>query len=207
MYFLPRVAGGEAKVSRFAGDPATMALGLGALLGIGGTTAAGVADWFGETNAMNSGELPLNYLINFIPPSTTLLGATTAAAMSPEAMHFLRAASRDAGNQVNNVEAIEKLKRIAATGGDRASAEAAVAENLKQRERFKKEAENERQRIKDMTEKYRIKNPGITQEEAIEIMRRRGGRSLMFGSAIGSLSGAVPAVMMMQDQPVGEYAS
>ena len=201
MHYLPRVPGGEARVSRFAGDPATMALGLGALLGIAGSTTAGVADWFGETNALNSGEFPLNYLISAIPAATTLLGAGAGAAMSPEAMSVLRATSRDAAARENNREAIKKLSRIASAGGDRSAAESAVAGNLNERERLKREAQADQQRIREITEGYRAKNPDLSPEEAIEIMRRRGGRHLMFGSAIGSLGGAIPAIMMMRDQP------
>lgn len=188
---------GAAGMKRFAGGnrelQAAAILGTAAALGATVPSVAGLADLFtGPTNGLNSGEIPLNFLIAMLPGFGLYGGAALAAQQDPMAKLLINTS-------------VDALKAKAASGGDWSQV---PAEQLKA---YREAAQGRGAAVVEDAVKYREamlkRNPEMSDDAILERLLSRSGRRLATGAALGSLAGAVPAVLLMQDGPQAEGSS
>jgi hypothetical protein len=168
---------------RFAGDPAAKRLLL-ALIGTGAIAPTyGIYDWFaGEDNGLNSGEVPLNYVISSIPGATASVGGSLMALDPDTRMGF------------NSYKLEEKLAK--AQAGVPMGQGTAV--DLNELNRIQDEIQKAHGgRIQAMM----AKDSQLNYDEALQLLRTRANRRALAGSLIGAAAGTVPAIQWMQDAP------
>lgn len=165
---------------RMAGsDPATVAMALGILGAGAGTTGMGLVDLFtGDTNGANSGEIPSNLVLSMLPGLGLGIGAEAAQAFNPQAALFA---------QENRARLLARRAQGASPGGD-----VAVTPEMAQllQKRF------------DAASRLQEGDVDLSREAALQQVRTRGRRALYAGGLVGTLAGAIPAVMAMRDQPI-----
>jgi hypothetical protein len=163
---------------RMAGlSPGVQALGHAAVLTGAVPGLYSAYDLFtGGTHGLNSGEIPLNALIGLLPVATAMGGAAMAQVMSPAA----RLAQEAELMQVMRSAGVEPSPELKKKFSERAAAQVAQMQG----------------KAKE----------GMSQAEALQRLRNRGTAIGTLGTMAGSLAGAVPAIMMMRDQPLEKGA-
>lgn len=160
-------------------------LGGGALAGVV-PSVAGAADLaMGPTNLSNSGEVGINPLLAMLPG----VGAGVGIAAS--------GLNKDVRDLARSFQ-LERKPASQATPED-------VEFGLRMREQMQQDAEKVTEKIRKLAAERAAKGqPPLTEDEARVMMLRgtfagRGLRNLGASALIGSVAGAVPAVMLMRD--------
>jgi hypothetical protein len=172
------------KTQRFAGDPAAQRL-LMALIGTGAIAPTyGIYDWFaGEDTGVNSGEVPLNYLISSVPGVTASAGSALSMLDPDTRMGF------------NSYELERKLAKVQAgtpmDGGG-------TAVDLNELNRIQEEI---KKGYGGRVEAMMAKDKALSYDDALSLLRNRATRRALAGAIAGTAAGTVPAIQWMQDAP------
>ena len=155
-----------------ATDPAFLALMAGAAGSAGAVTGSGILDLFrGETHGLNSGEIPLNFLIQYLAGLPAGVVATAAMAKDPVISEAVEKGITKLALKADPT--IDIPVRIKGTP----ALDKVVAENLQQ-----------------AVEKG---TKPISREQVLKNRLRRTGAGYL--AAVGA--GSVPAILAMKDQP------
>lgn len=136
----------------------------------------------GPTHGLNSGEIPLNMLINLLPVATTAIGGGIASKVSP------------AAQLIATGDLMEAMKGVGAPLDPRVEHGAKVQQGAILADLLEKETARMA---------GRKGAEGVSQADAMRSLRQRGTRNLLLGGLGGALAGGIPAIMMMRDQPEG----
>tara|TARA_R100000152_G_C6627535_1_gene76225 strand:- start:77 stop:589 length:513 start_codon:yes stop_codon:yes gene_type:complete len=156
-----------------ATDPAFLALMGGAAGSVGAVTGSGILDLFrGETHGLNSGEIPLNFIIQYLAGLPA--GVVATAAMADPVLSEAVQKGMTKGLEKIAPEVIDELpSRMTGTP----ELDKVVAKNLEQ-----------------AVEKG---TKPLSREQILKNRLRRGGAGYL--AAVGA--GSVPAILAMKDQP------
>lgn len=137
-----------------------------------GTQGYGIYDLFtGETHGMNSGEIPMNWALTAVPGLTAAAGAGLGGVLTPAA----RLQQQAAIMQMMRAQGVEPPAEMKKEFAQAAAAQAA--------------------RIQGQAKE------GMSQTEAAQILSQRGKRAIRAGAVTGAMTGAIPAILAMRDQP------
>jgi len=177
-----------------ASDPAFLAL----MAGTGGaglaTQGSGLLDLVrGETHGLNSGEIPLNYLITYLAGLPPAAVAIASASLDPVVRESL-------SNAMDKASVEEMLKEKA--NWDEVKSAGGLSPNeeevLQQLKRSSEETPAMDRVIKEQMNKAVDKgSQAMTREQILKNRLRRGGLATLGAAGIGS----VPAILAMKDQP------
>ena len=170
-----------------ASDPAFLAL----MAGTGGagvaTQGAGLLDLVrGETHGLNSGEIPLNYLITYLAGLPPAAVAMASASLDP--------VLRESLSNVMDKSIANDLARKGAKEGISPEEFA----RLKQLSETSKQTP-ELERVLESVNKQAVEkgSQALSREQILKNRLRRGGLATLGAAGIG----AVPAILAMKDQP------
>ena len=171
-----------------ASDPAFLAL----MAGTGGagvaTQGAGLLDLVrGETHGLNSGEIPLNYLITLLAGLPPAAVAMASASLDP----VLR-------ESLSNVMDKSIANDLARKGAKEGISPEEFAKLKQLSETSKQTPEMERVLEKINTQAVEKGNTqALSREQILKNRLRRGGLATLGAAGVG----AVPAILAMKDQP------
>jgi hypothetical protein len=153
---------------------ALLAMGLLGAAGLG-TQGYGIYDLFtGETHGMNSGEIPMNWALSGVPGLTAVAGAGLGGVITPAA----RLQQQAALMEIMRAQGVEPPMEV-----KREFTQAAAAQTARVQSQAKE---------------------GMSQAEAMEILRQRGARASRIGAVTGAMAGAIPAILAMRDQSAAQ---
>jgi len=159
-------------------------------------------DWFtGDTNGVNSGEIPLNVLINMLPMLTTSAGFAAGATTAPG---FLSLVDRHALDDrlEQTLDQLKDLNDLQRTKGTQPTPRmkqdiADLGQKMKAEYDVANAAVMDKARA--IAARQNASSPA-SEQEAVDLIHRIAGRRGAYGALAGAIAGGVPAVMMMRDQ-------